>query len=214
MRVCVFCGSSCGNNDVYANAAREMGETLGRSGIDLVYGGGRVGLMGVLADAALDAGGAVIGVMPQSLVERDIQHTGLTELHTVATMHERKTKMADLADGFIALPGGAGTLEEIFEQWTWAQLGIHHKPCGFLNANGYFDPLRVMIDQMTGEGFLRSEHASMLVFDTEPAAIIAAFRDYSAPSATKWQASTVQNEGMTVRGSVLPLATGASRSAT
>jgi uncharacterized protein (TIGR00730 family) len=198
MRVCVFCGSSCGNNDVYANAARAMGETLGCSGIDLVYGGGRVGLMGVLADAALNAGGAVIGVMPQRLVERDIQHTSLTELHTVATMHERKTKMADLADGFIALPGGAGTFEEIFEQWTWAQLGIHRKPCGFLNANGYFDPLRVMIDHMTGEGFLRWEHASMLVFDTDPAAIIAAFRDYSAPSAAKWQLSTVQNEGMTV----------------
>jgi len=128
MRICVFCGSNSGNNEVYANAARETGRTLARHQIDLVYGGGRVGLMGALADGALNAGGVVIGVMPRSLVEREIQHTGLTELHTVESMHERKSKMAELADGFMALPGGAGTLEEIFEQWTWAQLGIHAKP--------------------------------------------------------------------------------------
>jgi uncharacterized protein (TIGR00730 family) len=186
MRICVFCGSNPGNNGLYATAAREMGRTLAAHNIDLIYGGGRVGLMGALADAALSAGGAVIGVMPRALVEREIQHTSLSELHTVETMHERKTKMAELADGFIALPGGAGTLEEIFEQWTWAQLGIHHKPCGFLNTNGYFDSLRTMIEQMTGEGFLRPEHASMLVFDTEPAAILHEFRNYSAPEA-KWQ---------------------------
>jgi hypothetical protein len=186
MRICVFCGSHSGNNELYANAAREMGRTLATCNIDLIYGGGRVGLMGELADSALTAGGAVIGVMPRSLVEREIQHIGLTELHTVATMHERKTKMAELADGFIALPGGAGTLEEIFEQWTWAQLGIHQKPCGFLNTNGYFDPLRKMIEKMSGEGFLRSEHASMLVFNPEPAAIIDAFRSYLPPVA-KWQ---------------------------
>jgi uncharacterized protein (TIGR00730 family) len=188
MRICVFCGSNSGNHEVYANAAGEMGRTLAQRKIDVIYGGGRVGLMGALADAALIAGGAVIGVMPRSLVEREIQHTSLTELHTVATMHERKTKMAELADGFIALPGGAGTLEEIFEQWTWAQLGIHHKPCGFLNVNGYFDPLRKMIDRMAGDGFLRPEHASMLVFATEPAAIIDTFMSYSPPAA-KWQPS-------------------------
>lgn len=187
MRICVFCGSNSGNNELYANAARETGRTLARLGIDLVYGGGRVGLMGMLADAALIEGGRVIGVMPQSLLEREIQHTSLTELHIVATMHERKTRMAELADGFIALPGGAGTLEEIFEQWTWAQLGIHHKPCGFLNANGYFDPLRTMVSRMVGEGFLRPEYASMLLFDTEPAAIIDAFRGYLPPVA-KYQA--------------------------
>lgn len=187
MRICVFCGSKSGNNELYTNAAREMGRSLAQRGIDLVYGGGRVGLMGALADAALLAGGAVIGVIPQSLVDREIQHTGLTELHIVQTMHERKTKMAELADGFVALPGGAGTFEEIFEQWTWAQLGIHQKPCGFLNTNGYFDPLRKMIGQMAGEGFLRPEHVSMLVFDTGPAAILDAFRDYSPP-APKWQA--------------------------
>jgi len=137
MRICVFCGSSLGSDQVYADAARAAGRTLARRRIALVYGGGRVGLMGVLADAALNAGGRVIGVIPQSLLEREIQHMGLSELQVVSTMHERKTKMAELASGFIALPGGAGTLEEIFEQWTWAQLGIHHKPCGFLNTNGY-----------------------------------------------------------------------------
>lgn len=186
MRICVFCGSKSGNNELYSNAAREMGRTLAGRSIELIYGGGRVGLMGTLADAALLAGGAVVGVMPQSLVDREIQHAGLTELHIVGTMHERKTKMAELAEGFIALPGGAGTLEEIFEQWTWAQLGIHHKPCGFLNTNGYFDPLRAMIDRMTAEGFLRPEHASMLVFDTEPGAIVDKFGAYCAPLA-KWQ---------------------------
>lgn len=190
MRICVFCGSSSGNDEAYANAARDLGRTLATQGIDLVYGGGRVGLMGALADAALLAGGAVIGIRPRALVEREIQHVGLTELHTVATMHERKTKMAELADGFIALPGGAGTLEEIFEQWTWAQLGIHDKPCGFLNTNGYFDPLRDMIGRMTGEGFIRPEYASMLTFDTDPGAILEAFRGY-APPASKWQAPTV-----------------------
>ena len=165
-----------------------MGTTLARSGIELVYGGGRVGLMGVIADAALAAGGSVIGVMPQALVDREVQHVNLTELHVVPTMHERKTKMSTLADGFVALPGGAGTLEEIFEQWTWAQLGIHQKPCGFLNTNGYFDPLRQMIEQMSGEGFLRMDHASMLVFNTNPDAIVDSFRAYSAPLA-KWMAT-------------------------
>lgn len=187
MRICVFCGSNSGNKELYASAAREMGQTLAQRKIDLIYGGGRVGLMGALADAALTAGGAVMGVMPRSLVEREIQHLKLSELHIVATMHERKTKMAELADGFIALPGGAGTFEEIFEQWTWAQLGIHRKPCGFLNTNSYFEPLRTMIDRMADEGFLSPEHASMLVFDTKPAALLDAFRGYSPP-VVKWQA--------------------------
>ena len=185
MRICVYCGSSSGNSELYANAAQEMGRTLAHRRIDLIYGGGRVGLMGALADGALGAGGTVIGVMPRALIEREIQHRGLTELHIVETMHERKHKMAELADGFIALPGGPGTLEEIFEQWTWGQLGIHRKPCGFLNTNGYFDPMRAMIDRMSREGFLRDEYASMLVFDTGPAAIVDAFREYSAPAA-KW----------------------------
>jgi uncharacterized protein (TIGR00730 family) len=186
MRICVFCGSSSGNNPIYTEAARETGITLARRGIDLVYGGGRGGLMGALADAALVAGGAVFGVMPRALVAREIQHTGLTELHCVETMHERKTKMAQLADGFIALPGGAGTLEEIFEQWTWAQLGIHRKPSGFLNVNGFFDPLRRMIDHMAGEGFLRAEYVAMLRFESDPGGIIDAFHKYSAP-VDKWE---------------------------
>jgi uncharacterized protein (TIGR00730 family) len=185
MRICVFCGSRVGHNPLYTDAAREMGRTVAARQIDLVYGGGRVGLMGVIADAVLGAGGAVIGVMPQPLVDREIQHTGLTALHVVSTMHERKTRMAELADGFIALPGGAGTLEEIFEQWTWAQLGIHGKPCGFLNTHGYFDPLRDMVARMEGEGFLRPEHAAMLAFESDPAAILDAFRVYSAP-VSKW----------------------------
>jgi uncharacterized protein (TIGR00730 family) len=170
-----------------------MGRALAQRNIALIYGGGRVGLMGALADAALAAGGSVVGVMPRSLVERGIQHTGLSELHIVATMHERKAKMAELADGFIALPGGAGTLEEIFEQWAWAQLGMHRKACGFLNTNSYFDPLRTMIDRMAEEGFLRQEDASMLVFDTEASAIIDAFRNYSPPAA-KWQAPPNANQ--------------------
>jgi len=186
MRIGIFCGSKSGNDECYINAAQEMGMTLARRKIDVVYGGGRVGLMGALADAALSAGGTVIGVMPRSLVEREIHHTNLTELHLVETMHERKHRMAELSDGFIALPGGAGTLEEIFEQWTWAQLGIHRKPCGFLNTNGYFDPLRGMIDRMASEGFLHPEHSSMLIFENEPAAVIESMRDY-APPLPKWQ---------------------------
>ena len=186
MRICVFCGSHSGNNEIYVEAAREMGRTLAGLKIGLVYGGGRAGMMGALADAALLGGGSVTGVMPQSLIDREIQHTGLTELHTVASMHERKTRMAELADGFIALPGGAGTLEEIFEQWPWAQLGIHRKPCGFLNTNGYFDPLRKMVERMAGDGFLAPAYASMLIFDVAPATILQGFRHYTAPPA-KWQ---------------------------
>jgi len=160
-----------------------MGRTLAQRGIDLVYGGARIGLMGVVADSALSAGGRVIGVMPQALIDREIQHTGLTELHTVETMHARKLRMADLSDGFVALPGGAGTLEEIFEQWTWAQLGIHQKPCGFLNTDGYYDPMRAMIDRMATEGFLRNDHASMLVFESDAGAMVDAFLGYAAPPA-------------------------------
>jgi uncharacterized protein (TIGR00730 family) len=186
MRICVFCGSRSGNNDLYAAAAHEMGTTLAQRGAELVYGGGRVGLMGALADAMLLAGGSVIGVMPRHLVEREIQHTRLTELHVVSTMHERKTKMSELANAFIALPGGAGTLEEIFEQWTWGQLGIHQKPCAFLNTNGYFDPLRQMIEKIVTEGFMHKDHASMLAFEADPAAILDGFASYSAPN-QKWQ---------------------------
>jgi uncharacterized protein (TIGR00730 family) len=194
MRICVFCGSSPGNHEVYAEAARQTGTLLASRGIELVYGGARRGLMGVLADSMLEAGATVTGVMPRALVEREIQHTGLTQLHVVETMHERKTKMAELADAFIALPGGAGTLEEIFEQWTWGQLDIHRKPCGFLNTRAYYDPLRQMIQRMIGEGFLSQAHAEMLVFDSDPAEILAAFGRYSHPG-PKWKTPSTAAEG-------------------
>jgi uncharacterized protein (TIGR00730 family) len=193
VRICVFCGSTCGNGECYVSAAYEMGKLMAERGIELVYGGGRVGLMGALADSVLTGGGTVIGVIPQSLVEKEIQHSGLSALHIVGSMHERKDKMAALADGFIALPGGAGTLEEIFEQWTWAQLGIHNKPCGFLNTSDYFGPLRMMIDTMVQQGFLKPEYAAMLLFDTRPAAIVDKFQAYSAPS-PKWMISAGQTD--------------------
>ncbi len=185
MRLCVFCGSAAGHLSLYVDAARQMGRTLAQQGIELIYGGGRVGLMGALADGALAAGGRVIGIMPRALVEKEIQHSGLTTLYTVETMAERKAKMADLADGFIALPGGAGTLEEVFEQWTWAQLGLHKKPCGFLNTNGYFDLLRRMIEHSVAEGFTKPDHGGMLSFDDEPLRLIQALLVYSPP-APKW----------------------------
>lgn len=187
MRICVFCGSKTGNNETYAEAARAMGRALVAEGIDLVYGGGHVGLMGITADAVLAAGGRAIGVIPQALVDRELAHRSLSELHVVGSMHERKTLMADLSDGFIALPGGAGTLEEITEQWTWGQLGIHAKPCGFLDVGGYYDPVREMVAKMAAAGFLAPEHAAMLAFETDPAALIAAFRAYVAPP-RKWLA--------------------------
>jgi uncharacterized protein (TIGR00730 family) len=191
MRICVFCGSSRGADGCYGDAAVAMGRALVARNIELVFGGGRVGLMGALADAVLEAGGKAIGVIPRALMEREIGHRGLTELHMVETMHERKTKMAELADGFIALPGGAGTLEEIFEQWTWAQLGIHLKPCAFLNVNGYYDPLLAMIEKMVREGFLRPDYAGVLRFESDPAAILDSFLTYSPP-ATKWQKPAVE----------------------
>ena len=139
--VCVFCGSSTGEDPAYAEAARDLGRLIAGNGLTLVYGGGHVGLMGVVADAALDAGGEVIGVMPKALVDREISHTSLTKLHVVHSMHERKAMMSELSDAFVALPGGNGTLEEFFEVLTWAQLGEHGKPCGLLNVAGYYDPI-------------------------------------------------------------------------
>lgn len=186
--VAVFCGSSAGADPRYGEAAARTGQALARAGLDLVYGGGKVGLMGAVADAALAAGGRVVGVMPRALVDREIGHTGLTTLHVVETMHERKTLMGGLADAFLALPGGAGTLEEIFEQWTWAQLGIHDKPCGFLNVNGYFDPLIAMVARMAGERFIAAEHAGMLVVEPDPDAALVRFASYKAPP-RKWVAA-------------------------
>jgi uncharacterized protein (TIGR00730 family) len=162
--VAVFCGSSFGNDPTYAEAARLTGRTLAERGIAVVYGGGHVGLMGAVADAALEAGGKVIGVIPKQLDDRELAHHGLTELHVVESMHERKAMMAELSDAFIALPGGAGTLEEIAEQWTWAQLTIHSKPCGFLDVGGFWSPMRQMLDGMVSSGFVRAEQSGIVSF--------------------------------------------------
>lgn len=185
MKICVFCGSSFGKDEAYRRAAELTGKLLAQRGIELIYGGGHVGLMGVIADAVLSEGGKVTGVIPRALSEREIAHDGLTTLVVVESMHERKAEMAKRADGFISLPGGAGTLEEAFEQWTWAQLGVHQKPSGFLNMKGYFDPLRAMIKKMVTEGFLKPEYADMLVFSDDPAQILSAFESYAPPS-RKW----------------------------
>ena len=172
MRLCVYCGSSLGHASHFRAAAAAFGERMGRGGIALVFGGGHIGLMGVLADAVLAAGGTAIGVIPKALVDRELAHQDLTELHVVGSMHERKALMAELSDGFVALPGGAGTLDEMFEQWTWAQLGIHAKPCGFLNVAGYFDPLRAMVDRMVLEGFLNGRDAAIVRFEEDSEALI------------------------------------------
>jgi uncharacterized protein (TIGR00730 family) len=162
--IAVFCGSSFGNDPAYEAAARTTGRTLGERGIDVVYGGGHVGLMGAVADAALEAGGRVIGVIPRQLDDRELSHRGVTELHVVESMHERKQLMADLSDAFIALPGGAGTLEEVTEQWTWAQLTIHSKPSGFLDVLGFWAPMRQMLDSMVDAGFVRAEQSGIVSF--------------------------------------------------
>lgn len=162
-RLCVFCGSSFGSRPEYEQIARHLGTTLAQREIELVYGGGKVGLMGVVADAALEAGGQVIGVIPEALVQMEIGHAGLTELRVVHSMHERKALMADLADGFVALPGGFGTLEEFFEVLTWAQLGFHHKPCCLLNAEGYYDLLLDLCDRTVEQGFVKGENRALIL---------------------------------------------------
>lgn len=184
--LCVFCGSRHGSDPSYSEAARDLGRTLAEASITLVYGGGHVGLMGVVADASLEADGEAIGVMPKALVEREIAHTGLTKLHVVGSMHERKALMAELSDGFIALPGGSGTLEEFFEVLTWAQLGEHHKPCGLLNVAGYYDLLLAVFDQMVEKGFLAEKHRELVVVETEPAAMLESFARYEPPAVPKW----------------------------
>jgi len=167
-RICVFCGSSSGVNALYTEAAQAVGRLLCRGGVELVYGGGNVGLMGVLADACLAEGGRVIGVIPQALVDKEVAHQGLTELRVVSSMHERKAVMAELSDAFAALPGGYGTWEELFEMLTWTQLGIQRKPCGLLNVNGYYDPLLELADQAVSEGFLREANRELLHSDDDP----------------------------------------------
>jgi uncharacterized protein (TIGR00730 family) len=185
MNLCVYCGTSFGDDPAYLAAAQATARLLAERGIGVVYGGAIVGLMGAVADAALAAGGKVIGVMPQALVEREIAHKGLTESYVTQGMHERKAMMEQLSDGFIALPGGPGTLEEIAEQWTWGLLGIHGKPCGFLNVKGYYDPLEAMTRRMVAEGFLLKQYADMLIFTDDPIEMLMRFRSYVAPP-PKW----------------------------
>lgn len=184
--VCVFCGSSPGADPAYIRAAEEAGRLIGGSGRTLVYGGGCVGLMGAVADAAMAAGGRVIGVIPQALVDLEVAHHGVSELRVVASMHERKALMADLADGFVALPGGIGTLEEFFEAWTWSQLGLHVKPCGLLNAAGFYDPLLAFLERLVGERFVQPEHRAMVVVDQDPATLLQTMEAFCPPALTKW----------------------------
>jgi uncharacterized protein (TIGR00730 family) len=184
--VCVFCGSSPGGNPAYLTAAQAIGREIAGRGLKLVYGGAKVGLMGAVADAALSAGGEVVGVLPQALMIKEIGHPGLSRLEVVNSMHERKARMAELSDGFIALPGGAGTLEEIFEIWTWGQLGFHGKPAGFLNVAGYYDKLAGFLDHTVGEAFVKTVHRDMLIFHDDPTALLDALAAYKAPVTGKW----------------------------
>jgi uncharacterized protein (TIGR00730 family) len=185
-RIAVFCGSHAGGDPRYGDVARAFGALLARRGHALVYGGARAGLMGALADAALEGGGRVTGVIPEALWEREIGHTGLSELLVVASMHERKALMAARSDAFVALPGGAGTLEEFFEAWTWAQLGIHRKPVALLNVAGYYDPLLATLDHMTREGFVRPQQRAMVLVADDPAALLDRLAAYHPPSTTRW----------------------------
>ena len=184
--LCVFCGSSPGFDPVHGAAAKALGAALGGAGIDLVYGGGRVGLMGMVADAAMAAGSRAIGVIPQALYDLEVGHDGLTELHVVRSMHERKALMADLSDGFIALSGGIGTFEELFEIWTWGQLGDHAKPVSLLNIAGFYDGLTSFLDDVVSAGFLRAAHREMLMVEDEPERLVGRLRDYRAPAIAKW----------------------------
>jgi uncharacterized protein (TIGR00730 family) len=184
--VCVFCGASPGADPGYAAAARAMGQAIAARGLRLVYGGAKIGLMGAVADAAMAAGGEVIGVMPHALVDKEIGHQGLTRLEVVDSMHERKARMAELSEGFIALPGGVGTLEEIFEIWTWGQLGFHAKPAAFLNVRGYYDGLRNFLDHSVSEAFLRAPHRDMVIFREDPAQVLDALAAYVPPVVEKW----------------------------
>lgn len=185
-RLAIFCGSNPGVRPDYVEAARSLGRLLAQRGIGIVYGGSSVGLMAALADAMMDELGDVIGVIPRMLVEREVANKALTDLRIVESMHERKALMAKLADGFVALPGGIGTLEEFFETWTWAQLGMHSKPCGLLNVEGYFDPLLTFLDHAASEKFVRDVHRSMVVVERDPTALLARFESYEPPRVVKW----------------------------
>ncbi|MEX3613026.1 MAG: TIGR00730 family Rossman fold protein [Burkholderia gladioli] len=184
--VCIYCGSSPGARGVYAEAARAFGQALAQADLTLVYGGGRVGLMGIIADAVLAAGGRAIGVIPKLLVDKEVGHHGLTELHVVPDMHPRKKMMADLSDAFVAMPGGAGTLEEFFEVYTWAQLGYHRKPVALLNVEGFYDPLVTMLRHTVEEGFMAGSYVESLCIDANPEGLLDQLRRYQPPTRDKW----------------------------
>ena len=187
--VAVYCGSSSGNQPIYTQQAQEMGRELARRGLTLVYGGGCVGLMGTIADAVLAEGGQVIGVIPGFLADKELAHKGCTELHVVDTMHQRKLLMADLAEGFVAMPGGFGTLEELFEVLTWGQLGLHGKPVGLLNTQGFYDALLALLDHMSGEAFLRAENRQQVLQHASAAALLDAMTQYQPVRLEKWLTS-------------------------
>ena len=185
-RICVFCGSSSGAREIYREAAISLGRTLAQRGIGLVYGGSHLGLMGTLADTVMAARGAVTGVMPRLLVDKEAAHTGLPDLRIVGSMHERKALMADLACGFIALPGGFGTLEEFCEVLTWAQLGVHAKPCGLLNVAGFYDPLLALLDHAVAERFLKPQNRDLVIADDDVARLLDRMACFHAPQVSKW----------------------------
>lgn len=185
-RIAVFCGSNVGARPEYVSAAKSLGRVMASRGIGLVYGGSNVGLMAAIADEMQDELGDVVGIIPKALVDREVANTTLDDLRVVGSMHERKALMAELADGFIALPGGIGTLEEFFETWTWAQLGMHRKPCGLLNVAGYFDSLLSFLDRTVDERFVRQVHRDMVIVEREPADLLDRFAQYEAPQVVKW----------------------------
>ncbi len=185
-RVCVYCGSSPGKLPDYIESACELAQELVKRDIGLVYGGASVGIMGALADAVLDSGGDVIGVIPKSLVEKEVSHHGLTELKVVSSMHERKSVMADISDGFIALPGGLGTIEELFEVLTWSQLGFHQKPCAVLNVKQYYDSLSAFLDHAVAQEFIKDIHRNMLIVEEAPDRLLEIMTTYSLPLVDKW----------------------------
>ncbi|HKG23831.1 MAG TPA: TIGR00730 family Rossman fold protein [Blastocatellia bacterium] len=185
-RICVFCGSSSGTSPAYLQTATRLGEIIAARGIGLVYGGARCGLMGAVANAAIENGGEVIGVIPEALIEKEIAHVGVSDLRIVGSMHERKMLMSDLADAFIAMPGGMGTVEEFCEILTWAQLGLHKKPCGLLNVEDYYHHLISFLDHAVAERFVKPEHRSLLVIDEEPQRLIERLESYEMPAVSKW----------------------------
>lgn len=184
--LCVYCGSSVGRSPVYAEAARALARAMVGRGVRLVYGGASVGIMGAVADEVLRLGGEAVGVIPQALMRKELAHAGLTEMHVTPSMHARKMLMAGLSDAFVALPGGIGTFEELFEVWTWAQLGFHDKPCALLNVGGYYDRLADFLDHASAEDFVRPVHRDMLIVESDPEILLARFAAYQPPAVPKW----------------------------